>query len=48
MVLGLSRALAVEYGRLGIRVNTILPGFINTDMTKSMGMYLFISKFLHF
>jgi 3-oxoacyl-[acyl-carrier protein] reductase len=38
-VLGFTRALALEYGRMGIRVNAIVPGFIETDMTKG--------KFLH-
>jgi 2-deoxy-D-gluconate 3-dehydrogenase len=33
-VLGLTRALAVELGPSGIRVNAILPGWIETAMTK--------------
>jgi NAD(P)-dependent dehydrogenase (short-subunit alcohol dehydrogenase family) len=32
-VLGLSRALAVEWAPSGIRVNAIAPGFIYSDMT---------------
>lgn len=32
-VLGLTRALAVEWGPLGIRVNSIAPGYIETDLT---------------
>ena len=32
-VLGLSRALAVEFAPLGIRVNAIAPGFIFSEMT---------------
>lgn len=32
-VRGLSKSAAIELGRYGIRVNTLLPGFIETDMT---------------
>ena len=30
------KALAVEYARIGIRANTIIPGWIDTPMTSSM------------
>jgi NAD(P)-dependent dehydrogenase (short-subunit alcohol dehydrogenase family) len=33
-VLGLTRALAHKWGREGIRVNSIAPGYHKTDMTK--------------
>ena len=32
-LIGLGRTLAKEYGRRGITTNTIVPGFIETDMT---------------
>jgi NAD(P)-dependent dehydrogenase (short-subunit alcohol dehydrogenase family) len=32
-VQGLVRALAIEYGRAGIKANAILPGFIETEMS---------------
>ncbi|ATZ56403.1 Bcoar1 [Botrytis cinerea B05.10] len=35
-VLGLTRALAAEMGSAGIRVNAIVPGYIETDMTRAM------------
>ncbi len=35
-IIGLSRALAIEYGSKGIRVNVIAPGTIMTDMLRSV------------
>ena len=35
-LLGLTRALAREVGRRGVRVNAVLPGFVPTDMTASL------------
>lgn len=35
-LVGFTRSLAREVGRLGIRVNAVAPGFIATDMTNSM------------
>ncbi|KAK8134414.1 NAD(P)-binding protein [Apiospora sp. TS-2023a] len=35
-IVGLTRALAWEVGRFGIRINVILPGYIQTEMTASI------------
>jgi NAD(P)-dependent dehydrogenase (short-subunit alcohol dehydrogenase family) len=35
-VIGLSRALAAELGEKNVRVNVIVPGYIETDMTEAM------------
>src|SRR3954470_5956991 len=35
-VLGMVRGLAVEYARYGIRANSILPGWIRSDMTAGL------------
>ena len=35
-IIGLSRALALEFGGRGVRVNVIAPGTIMTDMLRSV------------
>ncbi len=35
-VVGLTRALAREVGRRGVRVNAVLPGFVETDLTAGL------------
>jgi len=35
-LVGFSRALAREAGRIGITVNCVAPGFVDTDMTRSL------------
>jgi 3-oxoacyl-[acyl-carrier protein] reductase len=35
-VLALTRTLAREVGRRGVRVNAVVPGFIDTDMTRGL------------
>lgn len=33
---GLTRSLAAEVGAMGVRVNALIPGYIETQMTDSM------------
>lgn len=35
-IIGLTLALAKEYGRYGVRANVVAPGFITTDMTAAL------------
>ena len=35
-MLGLTRTLALEMARRGVRVNAVCPGFIETDMTSAL------------
>jgi 3-oxoacyl-[acyl-carrier protein] reductase len=35
-IIGLTKSMAKELGRLGIRVNVVAPGFIATDMTDEL------------
>ncbi|KAK4238926.1 3-oxoacyl-reductase FabG [Achaetomium macrosporum] len=34
--LGLTTALSQEYGRYGIRVNALVPGYVHSDMTRDL------------
>jgi len=35
-IIGFSRSLAREVGRMGVNVNSIAPGFVDTDMTSGL------------
>ena len=39
-VLGFTRALAAEYVGHGVRVNAIVPGYVESDMTKGKLLFL--------
>ena len=39
-VLGFTRALATEYASHKVRINAIVPGYVDTDMTKGAYMSL--------
>jgi len=35
-IIGFSRSLAREIGRMGINVNSVAPGFVDTEMTRNL------------
>jgi 3-oxoacyl-[acyl-carrier protein] reductase len=35
-IIGFSQSLAREAGRMGVNVNSVAPGFVDTDMTKDL------------
>jgi 3-oxoacyl-[acyl-carrier protein] reductase len=35
-IIGFSRSMAREVGRMGVNVNSVAPGFIETDMTQGL------------
>ena len=35
-IIGFSRSLAREVGRMGVNVNSVAPGFVDTDMTQGL------------
>lgn len=35
-IIGFSRSLAREVGRMGVNVNSVAPGFVDTDMTHGL------------
>jgi 3-oxoacyl-[acyl-carrier protein] reductase len=37
-MLGMTRALARELGSKGFRVNAVLPGYLDTELSASLGM----------